>query len=428
MVKKLKKDNSGSVKASGVSEEVVNHASELKHSEKKYKVLYQSSRDAIMTLNPPSWSFTSGNKSTVKMFKCKDEKDFISYAPYELSPIHQPDGKLSKTKALEMINKAMKDGSHFFEWRHKRSNREEFPATVLLTRVEIEKGKPFLQATVRDITERKKTEKALKESELKYKELIDNAGDGIFVSNERMKFIEVNKKAAEMFGYTRDELFNLGIMDLVADKEKASKIPNSMHIFKDSSSTFICGKMLRKDGKAIDVEINLNLISREPLRVMAIVRDTTEKKRLLDKIKRLEENRIKLTDNEKTILFALSAYPNSTDQEISDKFKVKRSTVTAIKNKFRNENYLSTYKIISPILVNCKMLALTYCKLQDGNTLTDVLKNVKKPSSVLFAVATHKDLIFITVGENFSEVGWSINQMLPQIESEIGRASCRERV
>ena len=99
-----------------------------------------------MTLNPPSWYFTSANKATVKMFACKNEKDFTSFAPYELSPKYQKDGKLSKKKALEMIKTAMKKGAYFFEWQHKKKNGQEFPATVLLTKLELEKGKPFLQA------------------------------------------------------------------------------------------------------------------------------------------------------------------------------------------------------------------------------------------------------------------------------------------
>jgi len=132
-----------------------NAEEKLKESDRKYKCLFETSRDAIMTLEPPSWLFTSGNPSTVKMFRCEDEKGFISYAPFELSPEHQPCGKDSKTKALEMINKAMEEGSNFFEWMHRRADGQEFPATVLLTRVEIESGKPFLQATVRDKTVQK---------------------------------------------------------------------------------------------------------------------------------------------------------------------------------------------------------------------------------------------------------------------------------
>jgi len=52
-------------------------------------------------------------------------------------------------------------GSHFFEWTHKRSDGEEFPATVLMTRME-QAGTVVIQATVRDVTEQKRAEEVLR--------------------------------------------------------------------------------------------------------------------------------------------------------------------------------------------------------------------------------------------------------------------------
>jgi len=123
----------------------------LKESVEKYRALFESSSDAIMTLAPPTWRFTMGNPAAIKMFGTKNEKDFASRAPWEFSPKYQLDGKLSSVKAKEMIGKAMKTGKNFFEWTHRRLNGEDFLATVLLTRLEIG-GKKLLQATVRDIT------------------------------------------------------------------------------------------------------------------------------------------------------------------------------------------------------------------------------------------------------------------------------------
>ena len=59
-----------------------------------------------------------------------------------------------------MIEKAMREGSHFFEWTHKRISGEEFPATVLLSRL-AQDNFTFLQATVRDITASKRLENRL---------------------------------------------------------------------------------------------------------------------------------------------------------------------------------------------------------------------------------------------------------------------------
>jgi len=139
----------------------VEDITKVEEAEEKYKILYESSRDAIMTLVPPSWKFTSGNPATVEMFKVRDEKQFISLCPWEVSPKYQPDGQLSSVKSKKMIMKAMEEGSNFFEWTHTRYKGEDFPATILLTRIKLE-GKQLLQATFRDITKQKRAEQAVK--------------------------------------------------------------------------------------------------------------------------------------------------------------------------------------------------------------------------------------------------------------------------
>jgi two-component system, cell cycle sensor histidine kinase and response regulator CckA len=133
----------------------------LQASEEQYRTLFQASKDPIMTLSPPSWNFTSGNPATVELFGCKDENDFTSRTPYELSPEYQTDGMLSAEKAVQMVETAMERGVHFFEWTHRKVNGTDFPATVLLTRVEIE-GQSLLQATVRDITTQKRMEEEIR--------------------------------------------------------------------------------------------------------------------------------------------------------------------------------------------------------------------------------------------------------------------------
>ncbi|MFC1816888.1 ATP-binding protein, partial [Thermodesulfobacteriota bacterium] len=132
----------------------------LLETEEKYRTLFESSRDAIMTLAPPTWLFTSGNSATVELFKVRDEAELITLGPWQLSPERQPDGKPSDEKAKEMIETAMRHGSHFFEWAHCHSDGTPFPAEVLLTRME-QRGQVLLQATARDITERKQAEEEL---------------------------------------------------------------------------------------------------------------------------------------------------------------------------------------------------------------------------------------------------------------------------
>src|SRR5262249_44956059 len=92
-----------------------------------------------------------------------NEEEFTSHGPWRLSPERQPDGRASSEKAIEMIETAMRDGSHFFEWTQRRISGEVFPATVLLSRITLA-GKAVLQATVRDITEQKRAEEELRQA------------------------------------------------------------------------------------------------------------------------------------------------------------------------------------------------------------------------------------------------------------------------
>jgi len=167
MTKKLRENEEGLKQAN----------QQLRESEQKFRVLFEASSDAIMTLAPPTWEFTSGNPATVKVFQAKDEAQFVTKGPWDVSPEFQPDGARSDDKAKAMIAKAMQEGRHFFEWDHMRLDGEVFPATVLLTRVTWGE-KVFLQATVRDIAEAKTAVAALQKSEEEYRSLFENMLNG----------------------------------------------------------------------------------------------------------------------------------------------------------------------------------------------------------------------------------------------------------
>ncbi|MBN1941591.1 MAG: PAS domain S-box protein, partial [Candidatus Diapherotrites archaeon] len=131
-----------------------------KQAEERFKTLFETSRDSIMTLDPRILKFTSANNATLKLFGAKTGGEFCALGPRDVSPEKQPDGKPSGTKAKAMIEKAMKEGSAFFEWTHKKISGENFPATVLLTKYSLG-GKEMLQATVRDVSKESKAREKL---------------------------------------------------------------------------------------------------------------------------------------------------------------------------------------------------------------------------------------------------------------------------
>ncbi len=149
----------------------------VRASEEKHRTLFESSHDAILTLAPPSWKFTSGNPAAIEMFGAHDEAGLLSRGREAYSPELQPDGSRSDERADEMIATAMQEGSHSFTWTHQRLDGELFPATVMLTRAAFG-GQGLLQATVRDVTEetRAREEREQLEAQLRMSQKMEAIG------------------------------------------------------------------------------------------------------------------------------------------------------------------------------------------------------------------------------------------------------------
>jgi PAS domain S-box-containing protein len=121
---------------------------QIKESEERYRELFEGSDDALMTIEPPTWHFTSCNRATLKMFGVESVEQFTKLTLWDLSPEHQPDGTFSSVTAQSMIEKAMKEGSAYFEWLHKRLDGQELYTVILLTRIE-KGGVRFIHATIK---------------------------------------------------------------------------------------------------------------------------------------------------------------------------------------------------------------------------------------------------------------------------------------
>lgn len=145
-----------------VQEQVVAEQSErIRENEARFRAIYDGSYDAVMLLT--SEGFFDCNPSTLEIFKIPTREEFIQFHPAQLSPPTQPDGRSSVEAANAHIETAFTTGHDQFEWVHRRATGEDFPAEVLLSAFEWGK-KRVLQATVRDISERVRSEQALKES------------------------------------------------------------------------------------------------------------------------------------------------------------------------------------------------------------------------------------------------------------------------
>jgi diguanylate cyclase (GGDEF)-like protein/PAS domain S-box-containing protein len=130
----------------------------LLESEAKYRTLFEAAQSAIFLIRDDQ--YVDCNSYTLKIFGCTREQ-IIGKRPSELSPAKQPDGRFSAEKILEKTQTALKGEPQLFEWKHLRIDGSPFDAEVSLNRTEIG-GQFFIQALVRDITDEKRAEEALK--------------------------------------------------------------------------------------------------------------------------------------------------------------------------------------------------------------------------------------------------------------------------
>jgi len=188
----------------------------LKESEEKYRILFEKSQDAILLIDKNK--FVDCNSSVVKMMGYNNKSELLSTHPSELSPVKQPDGKLSYEKAEEMMTTAYEKGVNKFEWIHTRANGDDFPVEVWLTAIPYQ-NKQIIHTVWRDLTDRKKAEQELKESEEKFKCVFNSEVSGMIITDKNSNFIEVNNKACKLLKYTRDELLTKTKKDITFSEE-----------------------------------------------------------------------------------------------------------------------------------------------------------------------------------------------------------------
>ncbi len=135
-----------------------------------------------------------------------------------------------------------------------------------------------------DITERKMTEKALKESEARYRLVHNTAFDGIIIANSQDRIIDCNDSAARIFGYTRGELMGMPVSTIVPERYRDAH-RKGLKRFLETGESKVQGQIaeyegLKKSGEVFPLELALNNFTLGGvIHFTAMIRDITERKK-----------------------------------------------------------------------------------------------------------------------------------------------------
>ena len=259
--------------------------------ESMFRRLFERSADAIFLFDPGREVFVDCNRAAVEMMRATSKKQLLMVHPANLSPEFQPDGQSSREKTPEVINLAIRKGSHRFEWQARRMDGTEFPLEVLLT--PIETGEHPLMATIcRDITERKAGEAALRESEARFRSLFERSADAMLLFDPELgRFIESNQAGARQTGAPNVEaLASSSPADLSPERQPNGRLSGDMiaEVVKQAlaSGTLRFEWMTRRfDGSALPVDVVLTAIPFQNRTLLfAVSRDISDRKRAEQKI------------------------------------------------------------------------------------------------------------------------------------------------
>ncbi|OHC65797.1 MAG: hypothetical protein A2040_04460 [Rhodocyclales bacterium GWA2_65_19] len=243
--------------------------------ERKYRQLFEQANDGIFLLD--ATGFLDCNQHGASMYGL-NRKDVIGRSPAELCPERQASGQLSADVVAEKIAAAMKGDISRFEWTAMRVDGALLDVEISLSSVEMAGGL-CLQAIVRDITERKRMEAALSESEKRYRTLIEWSPEPMGV-HRRGVIVYVNPAAVRMLGAnSAADLVGKPVLDRVHPdfhEIVLARVRNAIE--HDGEAPPIEEKFLKLDGTAIDVEVRNTAIvfDGEPA-IQVAMRDVTER-------------------------------------------------------------------------------------------------------------------------------------------------------
>ncbi|MBU7046711.1 MAG: PAS domain S-box protein [Theionarchaea archaeon] len=268
----------------------------LRKSEEEFRLFFENAKDAIFWAEPETGTIIRCNKAAEILLE-KNREEIIGYHQTEL---HPPDkrGYYAEIFKTHVDMKGSKDVEG--EVITKSGIIKPVHITASITLIG---GSPIIQGIFRDVTESKRAERELQESEEKYRTLVEQSLQGIAIAHGiPLRLVFMNTALSEMLGYTTEELLSLNsqeTLNLVHPEDQSFFSEQYQDILEGNPSLPLYElRLIRKDGTICWLEIHANRIEYcgQPA-IQAAFMDITDRKKAEEQIKAsLKEKEILLRE------------------------------------------------------------------------------------------------------------------------------------
>ena len=283
----------------------------LKESEERYKTLLENSLEGVYLHEVKKDKFLYQNKKFCEMFGFSLEEGLKQSLFNVIAP---EDRWLIKAKIKEMISgKAVPP----FEFTALRKDGTTFQAEVSAKIVKFH-GKVCHQGNIRNITERKKSESALRDSEELYRKLIETSPDAIILSDLKGNLLKVNRQASQFYGFnTEEEMLakSKSAFDYIHPDDREQALKKMSETLEHGSVKNVDYKLYKKDGSYYYAELNATLIKDDdgnPKGFIAVLRDRTERKEAEKLLIESEKKYREVVDSATDAIYSTNAKENFT--------------------------------------------------------------------------------------------------------------------
>jgi len=283
-------------KFDSILEQMEETQKKLSQSEKKYQNLFEGAHDATFIMNTEGRQIEANKRASELLGYTLEEFRELSFREIVV-PSYISDSE----EKLKLLHQG--EDVPIYEKEFRTKDGKAIPVEISVSGIKDESGRiAYIQSIVRDIEERKKAERALQESEEKYRSLVENVNVGVYrvTPGKEGKFVDVNQAFAKMLGYTKEEILKLKVSDTYMNPKDRKKFSGKvstqevvkneeLHLKRKDKTPIICSDTA---AAVYDSEGTL-------LYFDGIVEDITERKKMEEALKESEGKYRTLIENSK---------------------------------------------------------------------------------------------------------------------------------